>query len=66
MNLELKGQKEEFSYDLETEYGSIKIDGENPNKKSDDDDDKKKYVKQGGDKNIKVRAESGSIKIDFD
>ena len=66
VDLELKGQKEEFSYDLETEYGSIKIDGENPNKKNDDDDDKKKYVKQGGDKNIKVRAESGSIKIDFD
>ncbi len=63
VNIKLVGTSEDYSYDLKTEFGSITLDGDKVGKS--EDVSEKTYVDGKGSKKIKVRAESGSIKIDF-
>ena len=56
----LTGSEEDYSFDIKAESGSMKIGEKSVG--SDDDDE---YVSGSGSRKIKVRAESGSIKIEF-
>ncbi len=64
INCDLKGAAEDYNYDLRTEFGSITLDGDNVGKEEDGFD--KVYVGGNGDKKKQKKAESGSIKIDFE
>ncbi len=65
IELSLKGKETDYSYNLNTEFGSMKING-NKVGKEEGESDINKYSKEGGSKTIKAKTESGSIKIDFE
>ena len=65
VELSLKGQEADYSYDLDTEFGSLHVDGKKVGKEE-DSDSRIKYIKDGGAKKVKAKAESGSIRIDFE
>ncbi|MBO6165097.1 MAG: DUF4097 family beta strand repeat protein [Eubacterium sp.] len=66
VELSLDGTESDYSYNLSTEFGSIRVGGKNVGENETDDDDIEKYTKEGGSKKISAKTESGSIKIDFE
>ena len=58
----LKGSEADYSFELENEYGSLKL----GDKSVGGNGDEKEYESGSGSKKIKVKGESGSINIDFE